>query len=154
MLYGRNLNLIIFIVAAFLVIVIWAVAANKPIAPYLVDDSATDAVFTSTPLPKSGATGSSGKLTYDQAVKQFEGRRVQFDAMCQAIPNNFTVKNGTQIMLDNRSGDARWVSLNNFGYHLSGYGFTIVTMSSKNLPLNVLIDCGSAQNVGQILIQK
>lgn len=93
-------------------------------------------------------------LSYEEASKKYAGTRIQFDARCQAIPNYITIKKGTAIMLDNRSGDARTVSVGTVKYSLAGYGFRIVTPSSATLPATLLIDCGSAQNVGQILIQK
>ena len=141
------------LVGLFLVVVLWALKVNKPISPYLIEPKTTSA-----PAPSGSPVGTASPtarpISYGDAVKQFTGRRVQFDQRCQAIPVSFTVKNNTQVMFDNRSGDARWFSLNGFGYHLSGFGFTIITLSSKKLPFNVVIDCGSAQNVGQILIQK
>ncbi len=147
----KNMYFILGIIAFFVVILIWAMKGNEPIGARL----------NKSPEPSSGYTnslevpGSGGKLlSYTQAVKEYQGRIVQFDAMCQAHPNNFTVKNGTAVMFDNRSGDGRWFSLNNFGYYLKGYGFTVITLSSRKLPLTVVVDCGSAQNVAQILIQK
>ncbi len=92
--------------------------------------------------------------TYDQLVKDFSGRRIQFDITCQAIPNNVTYKNGTQVMFDNRSGDARWISVGGAEYYLSGYGYKVLTLSSKTLPKNLYLNCGSAVNVGQILLQR
>ena len=92
--------------------------------------------------------------TYNQLVKDFNGRRIQFDARCQAIPSNVTYKNGTQVMFDNRSGDARWISVGGAEYYLSGYGYKILTLSSKTLPKTLYLNCGSAVNVGQILIQR
>lgn len=91
---------------------------------------------------------------YSDLVKQYEGYRVQFDAGCQAIPSNMTFKNGTKILLDNRSGDARYVSVGGTSYYLEGYGYKIVTLSSSDLPRTLLISCGAAVNVGQILLQQ
>lgn len=93
-------------------------------------------------------------LDYGQAVQQYAGRRIQFDKTCQAIPNKITFKSGGSVMLDNRSGDARTVSLNGKPYVLAGYGFRIVALSSATLPFTYTLDCGGAQNVGTITIQK
>lgn len=92
--------------------------------------------------------------TYDQILKEYDGRQIQFDERCQAIPNNLTYKNGTQVMFDNRSGDARWISVGGAEYYLSGYGYKILTLSSKTLPKTLYLNCGSAVNVGQILLQR
>lgn len=92
--------------------------------------------------------------TYGDAVAQFSDRRIQFDMYCQANPVNNTYKNGSQIMLDNRSGDARIISLNGVQYNLAGYGWKIVTLNAKTLPATWAVDCGSAKNVSKVLIQK
>ena len=107
----------------------------------------------SQPAGRKTTGGTAFNLTYEQAIKKYEGVRIQFDASCQAIPNQITVKTGANVMFDNRSGDARWISLNNVGYYINGYDFAVLRLASKTLPSNVVLDCGSAQNVGQILIQ-
>ena len=56
-------------------------------------------------------------------------------------------------MLDNRSGDARTITLAGTKYQLSGYGYALVTLSSQSLPKEMLLSCGSAVNVGKILLQ-
>ena len=93
-------------------------------------------------------------LTYTQAVEQYAGKRIQFNQYCQGVPNYVTYQNGTNIMLDNRSGDARTIKVGATAYSLAGYGFRIVTLSSATLPATLLLSCGSAVNVGQILLQK
>lgn len=91
---------------------------------------------------------------YDEALKQYGSRRIQFDMYCQAQPASSTYKDGTYLMLDNRSGDARIVTVNKIQYRLAGYGWKIITLKSKTLPATWLLDCGSAISVGTILIQK
>ncbi len=102
--------------------------------------------------PKAGATAM--PKSYTDAVVQYANQRIQFDMYCQATPVNSTYKNGSSIMLDNRSGDARIISLNGVQYRLAGYGWTIVTLSYKTLPMTVAVDCGAARNVSKILVQK
>lgn len=92
--------------------------------------------------------------TYTNLVKEYEGRRIQFDINCQAIPSNVTYKNGTKVMFDNRSGDARIIIVGGVQYNVGGYGYKILTLSSPTLPKTLLLSCGSAVNVGQILLQK
>lgn len=113
---------------------------------------------TSSPAAKSSKSGVSSSPaaplgSYSDLVKEYEGKRIQFDERCQAIPKNPTYKNGTSIMLDNRSGDARTVKVGDRTYNLQGYGYWITTLSSPSLPKELLIDCGAAMNVGTILLQ-
>ena len=114
------------------------------------------------PSPVSGAvnkpaakqsTAPVSTKSYTELVKEYEGRRIQFDQYCQATPKDITYKNGTSIMLDNRSGDARTITLAGTKYQLSGYGYTTVTLSSQSLPKEMLLSCGSGINVGRILLQ-
>lgn len=121
-----------------------------------------------TPVPDFSATQKNSKITatskpisaqakaevYSDLVKQYEGYRIQFDALCQAIPNNMTFRNGVKIMLDNRSGDARYISVGGVSHYIDGYGYKIVTISSTNLPKTLFVNCGAAVNVAQILVQQ
>ncbi len=102
---------------------------------------------------KKISTATASPKTYTDLVKTYADRRIQFDINCQAIPGNVTFKNGTTIMLDNRSGDARTITLAGVKYQLAGYGYAIVTLRSTVLPKEMLLSCGSAINVGRILLQ-
>ena len=93
-------------------------------------------------------------LAYSEVVKQYVGRQIQFDANCQAIPTQTTFKNGTSVMFDNRSGDARTIKIGDVSYVFPGYGYKILTLSSSTLPKTLNLNCGSAVNVGSILLQK
>ncbi len=123
----------------------------------LVSSSPTPSISTSA-TPKSSvkatpkATVSAG--TYGQLVDQYVGKRIQFDQYCQANPRSATFKNDTTIMLDNRSGDARIVTVGGVQHSLGGYGYKLVTVSSAVLPKTLNLNCGAAVNVGQILLQK
>ncbi len=99
-------------------------------------------------------SGQALPLSYSKAVNAYTNRRIQFDMYCQAIPSQTTFKNGTRVMLDNRSGDARNIKIGNDTYYLSGYGWRIVTLYSSTLPKTLSINCGSAVNVGTILLQR
>ncbi|KKR02672.1 MAG: hypothetical protein UT29_C0001G0152 [Candidatus Yanofskybacteria bacterium GW2011_GWA1_39_13] len=103
-------------------------------------------------VTKTSPTPTSTK-SYTELVKEYEGRRIQFDQYCQATPKDITYKNGTSIMLDNRSGDARTITLADAKYQLSGYGYAVVTLSSQSLPKEMLLSCGAGINVGRILLQ-
>jgi len=94
-------------------------------------------------------------LSYAQALAQYGSKRIQFDGVCQATPNTATWKNGTNIMLDNRSPMARSLHLGTMGdVAIKAWGFKIVNFSSSLLPNVITIDCGASQNVAQIEIQK
>ena len=91
---------------------------------------------------------------YSEVVKQYAGKHIQFDANCQAIPTQTTFKNGTAVLFDNRSGDARTIKIGDVSYSFPGYGYKILTLSSSTLPKTLNLNCGSAVNVGSILIQR
>lgn len=93
-------------------------------------------------------------VKYTQLVKEYEGRRIQFDMTCQATPPNTTYKNNTKILFDNRSGDARVITIGGVQYNFPGYGYKVLNISGAKLPAKVSFDCGAAINVGSILIQK
>ncbi len=100
------------------------------------------------------ASGSAKQTTtYTQLVSDYADRRIQFDMRCQAIPASTTYKNNTKIMFDNRSGDARVITIGGVKYDFTGYGYKILNISGKSLPASISFDCGAAVNVGNILIQ-
>lgn len=103
------------------------------------------------PAKKPGTTAPSGD--YTTLVKQYEGRRIQFDDRCQPVPLSPTYKSGTSIMLDNRSSQSRVIKVGDTSYSLSGFGYRIITLSSTSLPKEYPVSCGSAGNVGKILLQ-
>lgn len=98
--------------------------------------------------------GSAMPKSYSDAIKRYEGNRFQFDQYCQTDPNSSSYKNGATVMLDNRSGDARTISIGGVKYNLAGYGWRIVTLSSSKLPTTLYINCGTAVNVAKIQLYK
>ena len=94
-------------------------------------------------------------LSYTAAVKLYTDRRIQFDENCAVEPEYATFKKGTVIMLDNRASKAKTISLDSQKYSLCAYGFKIVTLSTAaKLPHTIMIDCGTGQNNGRILLQQ
>ncbi len=91
---------------------------------------------------------------YSTAVAKYQGKRIQFDMYCQAIPTSLVFKSPATIMLDNRSGDARIIMIGTHTYYLAGYGWQIVTLSSSTLPATLWINCGSAVNVSKVVLEK
>lgn len=151
--YMKKQWLLLIVVVLVVVLGYWLMGKNGKWAG--------DLGYSPTPTPAAPAkTPSGGKASptapvksYTELVKEYEGKRIQFNQYCQAIPNSVTYKNGTSIMLDNRSGDARDIKVGNSVYSLAGYGYRIVTLSGTLLPKEVLLSCGSAVNVGKILLQ-
>lgn len=94
-------------------------------------------------------------LSYSQALAKYKNTRIQLgsDPSCGATPKNMTFKNGTTVMIDNRSPQARTFKLGST-YSIKAYGFRIVTLNSSTLPATWLLDCGTQQNVATILLQK
>jgi len=92
-------------------------------------------------------------ITYEQALKTYAGKTIQFDPNCATIPAFATYLNNTRVMFDNRYEKGRWFYLDGKGYYLSPYGFKIVTLYGKTLPHTIMIDCGTGKNNGQILLQ-
>lgn len=94
-------------------------------------------------------------LSYTNALKLYEGKRIQFDTMCQANPNRMVLKSGAKIMLDNRSATPRTIALGGTKYTLAAWGYLIVTPRvTKALPETILVDCGTSQNVATLIIEK
>jgi len=148
----RNVIIGLVVVVALAVVLRGRGASEEP-----AETTATPSVSVSvsaTPVPKATTAGVPQPKTYGDAVEKYGNNRIQFDMYCQANPANNTYKNGTSIMLDNRSGDARIISVNWVQYALSGYGWKIIMLSSKVLPATWAVDCGSARNVSKILIQQ
>ena len=101
-----------------------------------------------------GNTPSSGAvISYQNALAQFKDARIQLDNNCQATPNRMTFKNGSNIMIDNRSDKARTVKVGST-FTIDPWGFKIVRLVSSTLPATWYVDCGNSQNVATILIQK
>ncbi len=138
----------------------WAYSDKVPSFPDLGNQNQSGA----SPSPVAGAvtkpvakkTGSAVPVStksYTELVKEYEGRRIQFDERCQVTPQNPTYKNGTSILLDNRSASARSVMVGGTKYDLVAYGYRIITLSSSSLPKELAVSCGSSGNVGTVLLQ-
>ncbi|MEX2090663.1 MAG: hypothetical protein WD989_00835 [Candidatus Paceibacterota bacterium] len=152
----KNQWLLLLVVALVAALGYWLMVKGDKLSD--LGSSATPSVSVGpTKAPaKVGATASpvaGSTKSYTELVKEYDGRRIQFNQDCAAIPNYITYKNGTSIMIDNRSGDARIVKVGSNSYSLQGYGYRIITLSSNSLPQELFLDCGSAVNVGKILLQ-
>ncbi len=117
-------------------------ATKKPVV------SKTNNSVTPTPIPVATSA-----LSYSQLVAQYGNNRIQFDANCQAQPGNVVFKNGTKILLDNRSNQPRSISVNNINYNLGAYGYQVILLSSSTLPQTIKLGCNGLVNVGTIQLQ-
>lgn len=118
-------------------------------SPSLIGESPVDS-----PLSGVGPSGTASNSAYTKLVTTYAGKRIQFDAGCQAIPKSLVVKNGAKIMFDNRSGDARYITINGTSYRFPGYGYWVIPLSSPTLPKTILLNCGAGVNVGTLIIEK
>lgn len=98
--------------------------------------------------------GTSTKLSYTQALSLYQGKRIQFTPICQAIPNDVTYKNPVNLMLDNRSNVPQKITIGKVSYNLGAYNFRIVTVSTNVLPQTLYVNCNAQINVARILMQK
>lgn len=129
---------------------------DKDVTPGAVDTTpvaTTTATTSTTTTTKPQATTPAQALAYAEALKKYADRRIQITPTCQVVPNNATYKNGTTIMIDNRSDKTKSVKIGSV-YTVGAYGFKIVTLSSSTLPATFYVDCDKQQNSGTITIQK
>jgi hypothetical protein len=109
---------------------------------------------TAKPTVKGGVpTGTAMPSSYAEALTTYGNRRMQFDQYCQAQPSRISIAKGQAVMLDNRSGDARTFAVGGVFFTIPGYGWKIYTPVVKAVPATLFVDCGSARNVGTILVQ-
>ena len=116
----------------------------EPTGTTVADTTTTGVNETDSKVP----TGST--LNYMAALEKYKGKIIQFTADCQAIPDKQVFKVGTYIMLDNRAPKATNVKVGTT-YTLGGYGFRIIQLNTVG---TYLVDCGTAQNVSTVDVQK
>ncbi len=148
---------IFIIIAALIVFAVLVYRYSYRSELSATDNSGSPSVSASAQPSSSAGTGTGSidaKLSYTKAVAKYASTRIQFDASCQGSPKGAVFKNNTNVMFDNRSGEARWFSLDGHAYHLNGYGFVVLNLYSAKLPHSIAVDCGSAKNVMQIMLEK
>lgn len=97
-------------------------------------------------------------LSYQQALKAYTDKRIQFNinynGACVAVPIHSVFKNGTKIMLDNRSAKTLTITLDGAVSNIKAYDFKIVTLSTKStLPHTTKVDCNGSKGVSQLILQ-
>ena len=152
---NKNRGIYIGAVIVFLLILgYWAM--NKDNAPNPEENNvANEEVKDSTEDTSTGSVnvGKPATLSYQNAVNKYKDARIELDPTCQASPNQMTFKNGTEIMIDNRSSKDRTVKVGSI-YNIKAWGFKIVKLTSATLPATWMVDCDQSQNVATILIQQ
>ncbi|NUM25830.1 MAG: hypothetical protein HUU49_04415 [Candidatus Buchananbacteria bacterium] len=93
---------------------------------------------------------------YEEVRDSYIGRRIQLDN-CMLDPNTVTYKNGTKVMLDNRSSEPTEIKIDGKAIRFWGYEYKIVTLYNTTAPHTLDVDCeylGEVQyNVARILLQ-
>jgi len=153
---GGTKNLWYVVIAVAVVIVVIALARGPRSYQSGTTPTPTgspNASASVTPKPARSTPSATAPGTYGDAVAAYANRRIQFDAMCQAVPSSMAIKKGLALMLDNRSGDARTFAVGGVYFTLPGYGWKIYIPPVTTVPTTLYIDCGSSRNVGTIIVQ-
>lgn len=132
-------------------IALWGVRASLfvgEVAPIASSTISAGETVSST----ASSSPTSGTLSYQAALKKYVNRYAQFDPACKMTPGSIVVKNGASFMLDNRSGKALTIHLDDVAYALKAYGFRIVSLSRRTLPATVRVDCGNGKNNGTVIL--
>lgn len=152
----------ILVVLGVVALLLWGYYAQIKIAePVSSTEEVVTIASTSTPktststAPKKTQTSTAKPttLSYEQLVNKYVNQRIQFDAACHANPASLNLRNGSDLMLDNRAPSANTVYVDDVKYALPGYGYKIITLSNKSLPYVVRVDCGSGKNNAEIRLQ-
>lgn len=117
-------------------------------------DAAQQAATGSGATTGNTTTPAPSKLSYSQAVVKYADRRIQFDSNCVATPVISTFKNNTEVMLDNRAGVRRTITVDGTRHTIEGLDYKIVKMTAKTFPYTIQIDCGNGKNNANIYLQK
>lgn len=154
---GNRTTMWVIVIIVVLAIVFVLATWNKAPMTEQPGMEATTTVTTSNNTPSTvdstGVNAGPVSLSYEAALNLYKDSRIQVTTECQASPSNGTFKNGTKIMLDNRSAIAHNFKLGT-NFTVKAYGFKIVTLSSATLPATWLLDCDLHQNIATIGIQK
>ena len=153
---NKNKWLLLVVVVLVVALGYWLMGKNGGLP--LGDSAYPTSSPSSSPVAKAPAKKAAAPVPtlskpYGDLVKEYEGRRIQFDSRCQVVPNSATYKNGSSVMLDNRSSNPITVKVGTTSYSLMGYGYQVINLSSTSLPKELTVSCGSAGDVGKILLQ-
>ena len=94
------------------------------------------------------------ELSYTETFTKYQnGNLLQFGQGCQARPISMVLKNGSDLMLDNRENKEEVITFGNIKYTLPAYGYEVVNLTVKNVPVTYQVDCSTAQNVATIVME-
>ena len=94
------------------------------------------------------------ELSYTETFMKYQnGNLLQFGQDCQARPVTMAIKNGSDLMLDNRDNKEEVITFGNIKYTLPAYGYEVINLSVKNVPVTYQVDCSTAQNVATIVME-
>lgn len=136
-----------------LIIALWP--RHKEVAP-VAEIPAPLAEITAKPRPvyyKPAPKPEPAKLAYMDALKQYASTRVQLDEKCHATPFSMVMKGGTSLMVDNRSSQSRIISFSTNKVTVPAYDYAIIPTAVTKVSEKVLLDCGTQQNVAEIVIE-
>lgn len=146
---GKNKNMWFALGLATFALIVYFLLAHKTYAPKQLPLTNNQNPLATTSL----ITKPKYQQSYAKALAKYRDKRIQLDESCQATPTQMTLKNNTNIMIDNRAPADRKVRVGDI-LQVKAYDFKIVNIASDNLPSVLLIDCASSQNVATILIEK
>ena len=149
----KSIGLIVGAVVLAIIALLTIRYGQQP-SPY---NDAKQIVSTPTPAqtpPAAPQPAPAKKISYETAVNTYGKNRIQLDSACQAHPTAAVFKVGTKVMLDNRAAVSRKVVFNTVTYNIPAYDYVVVSMTAPAYPATAFIDCGSAQNVARITIEK
>lgn len=128
---------------------------NLPISEDVAKEQAIEEPADSVPSAQKDPSPSENRLSYEQAVKNYQGYRIQFGPTCKATPSQMTVKTGTEVMFDNRSAVTQTISFDDQSFEIAAFNFTVVNLftAAPVLPYTVILHCGQSKNVAQVYLQ-
>ena len=143
------------VIIVLAVVLVWILSRDQgSIVGSIINPTASATPSTTPPGQSAKATPkATPNMSYVQAVATYKDTRVQFNDTCHAIPGQIVLKNGTKVMLDNRSADAKTLTVAGKKYTVAGYGWKVITATTdKSLPFVLGINCQSANSsVGNAL---
>lgn len=106
---------------------------------------------------KAPDTSVQAGMKYEDALEKYSTSRLQFNG-CVAAPAKFTYKNNVTLMFDNRNSSAITVYLDGKANTISALSYKLITLSSKDLPHTVKIDCAisgtTKYNIASVTLQQ
>ena len=89
---------------------------------------------------------------YADLVLKYEDRTLQFNESCQASKESTVgFKQGTDVLLDNRSDSSAKIVIGSRTFNLKAYGYKVIDLGSVG---TYKIDCNENQNVLTLTVQK